>query len=104
MARAPMASPLLDSCTTSAPYAAVAVGLKPVENPCTKRSSKKPATEVSTGYNKLQITQTSDPKTMTGTRPMVSVNFPLKGREIPAIRVNNAIISPLYSAPPILVK
>ena len=33
IASAPNASPLRDSCTTSAPYAEVAVGLNPVENP-----------------------------------------------------------------------
>jgi hypothetical protein len=41
---------------------------------------------------------------MIGTRPIVSVNFPLKGLEIPAVNVNKAMISPLYSAPPSVVR
>ena len=41
---------------------------------------------------------------MTGTRPTVSVIFPLNGRETPAVSVNRAIISPTYSRPPILVR
>lgn len=69
-----------------------------------KRSNKNPETEVSTGYNKLHTTQTSDPKIITGTRPTVSVNLPLKGLDIPAINVKSAMMSPLYSAPPSLVR
>jgi len=34
----------------------------------------------------------------------VSVNFPLNGLEIPAVNVNNAMINPLYSAPPSVVR
>src|SRR5690606_38071011 len=80
---------------------AVAVGLKPVENPCISRSSKKPATEDKTGYKKPHTKQTIDPTAIIGTRPILSVSRPLKGLEIPAVRVNKAMISPLYSEPPI---
>ena len=31
---------------------------------------------------------------------MVSVSFPLKGRDMPAVRVNRAMISPFWVAPP----
>ena len=41
-----------------------------------------------------------DPNIITGTLPTLSVSFPLNGREIPAINVNNAMINPLYCAPP----
>jgi len=52
------------------------------------------------GYNILMITQTDVPITITGILPTLSAIFPLKGREIMAVIVNNEIISPLYSAPP----
>ena len=51
-----------------------------------------------------QITQTIDPIAITGTLPIVSVSFPLKGLEIAAVNVNKAIIKPLYSEPPSEVK
>jgi hypothetical protein len=35
---------------------------------------------------------------------MESDNFPLKGRDIMAVMVNNEIISPLYSGPPRFVR
>ncbi len=41
---------------------------------------------------------------ITGSRPMVSVSLPLKGRDTPAVMVNSAIISPLCSAPPMPVR
>ena len=47
--RIPMASPLFPAGTVSATYAEVAVGLKPVEKPCKKRSSKNPFTKCKTG-------------------------------------------------------
>lgn len=57
-----------------------------------------------TGYNMLHTTHTREPKIITGTLPTVSVNLPLKGLEIPAIKVKRAMIHPLYSAPPMAVK
>ncbi|MNK88580.1 hypothetical protein D3C87_1085480 [compost metagenome] len=53
------------------------------------------------GYKKPHKKQTIDPIAMTGTRPHRSVNLPLKGRDIPAVKVNKAMIKPLCSAPPI---
>jgi hypothetical protein len=44
------------------------------------------------------------PIIITGFRPSISVSFPLKGREIMAVSVNNEMISPLKSFPPKLVK
>jgi hypothetical protein len=35
---------------------------------------------------------------------MVSVSRPLNGRERPAVKVNSAIIYPLYAPPPILLR
>lgn len=60
----------------------------------------KPNTVVSHGYIMLQTKHTREPTMMTGLRPIRSASFPLKGREINAVTVNNAIINPLYSAPP----
>lgn len=100
----PIASPHFPAGTKSATYAAVAVGLKPVENPCKSLKNKNPAIEVNIGYRKPQAKQTKDPTAITGTRPIVSVSFPLKGLEIAAVNVNNAMIKPLYSAPPKPVK
>ncbi len=80
------------------------MGLKPVEKPCTNLKNKKPETVVKTGYKIPHTKQTIEPTAIIGTRPTLSVNFPLKGLEIPAVKVNNAIINPLYSAPPMLLK
>ena len=49
MPKADIASPRRSIVTTSATYAAVAVGLKPVEKPCAKRKSKNPKTVVAKG-------------------------------------------------------
>jgi hypothetical protein len=48
--------------------------------------------------------QNSVPITITGMRPTLSAIFPLKGREINAVMVNNEMINPLCSAPPKLVR
>ena len=77
---------------------------RPVENPWRSRSNINPATVVSTGYNMLQIKHTTPPTIITGFRPIMSVNFPLKGREAIAVSVNNEIINPLYCSPPNRVK
>src|SRR5690606_22621019 len=53
----------------SAMYAEVAVGLNPVEKPCTRRRIKNPAKELKIGYKKPHNTQTIEPLAMTGTRP-----------------------------------
>ena len=100
----PIASPLLSAGIMSDKYADWPVGLKPVENPCTKRSIKNAATDDSNGYIKLHATQTMEPTIMTGTLPTVSASLPLNGRENIAVRVNNAMMNPLYSAPPKLVR
>src|SRR5690606_10593365 len=84
----------------SAMYAEVAVGLNPVEKPCTRRRIKNPAKELKIGYKKPHNTHAIEPIAMTGTRPHGSVNLPLNGREIPAVRVNKAMIKPLCSPPP----
>jgi len=94
--RIPRASPLRFQGTISATYAEDAVGLKPVENPCKNRISRKPATVWTTGYNIPQSIQAKTPKYMMGSRPIVSVSFPLNGLEIPAVSVNNARINPMY--------
>lgn len=60
----------------------------------------KPKTVVSQGYIMLQTKHTSEPTMITGLRPIRSASFPLNGREINAVTVNNAMINPLYSAPP----
>ncbi len=100
----PIASPLLSAGMISDKQAAWPVGLKPVEKPCASRSSKKPDTDDNNGYNRLQTKQTKDPTIITGTRPTVSANFPLNGREAMAVRVNNEIMKPLYCPPPMLVR
>lgn len=41
-----------------------------------------------------------EPNIMTGTLPMVSDNFPLKGRDTIAVTANREMIKPLNSAPP----
>lgn len=48
--------------------------------------------------------QTSEPITITGLRPTLSAIFPLNGRDTMAVTVNSEMISPLYCAPPRLVK
>jgi hypothetical protein len=85
-------------------YAAVPVGLIPVEKPCTKRKIKNGITVVAKGYKKPQAKHTSEPNAITGTRPTLSVSFPLNGLERPAVSVNKEIISPLNSPPPIFDK
>jgi hypothetical protein len=75
-----------------------------VENPWNRRNNSRPATDESSGYNKLHTKQTSDPTIITGTLPTVSASFPLKGREHIAVMVNKDIIYPLYCAPPKLVR
>jgi len=45
-----------------------------------------------------------EPAMITGTRPILSASFPLKGRDSIAVTVNSEMISPLYSAPPRLVR
>ncbi len=66
--------------------------------------NKKPATEVNTGYKNPQRKHTAEPKTITGTRPYLSASLPLKGLDIIAVNVKSEMISPLYSAPPRLVR
>ena len=100
----PIASPQRLDGIKSATYAAVAVGLNPVEKPCINLKNKKPETVVNMGYKNPQTKQTKEPTAITGTRPILSVNFPLKGLEIPAVKVKRAIINPLYSPPPILLR
>jgi len=41
---------------------------------------------------------------ITGTRPILSVSLPLNGRDNMAVNVKREMISPLYSAPPRLVR
>ena len=41
---------------------------------------------------------------ITGTRPMLSDNFPLNGRDSIAVRANNEMINPLNSSPPNAVR
>lgn len=48
----------------------------------------------------LQTKHTRDPAMMTGFRPILSANLPLNGREMSAVTVNKAMISPLCSPPP----
>ena len=80
------------------------MGFVPVEKPWMSRSVRKPQTVTKYGYRKPQTKQTSDPRAMTGTRPMVSVSLPLNGLDTPAVNVNKAIIQPTYSLPPKLAK
>ena len=61
-------------------------------------------TVVSRGYRKPQAKQTREPTAITGTRPIVSVSLPLKGRERPAVTVNNPMMYPLYAPPPKLLR
>lgn len=62
--------------------------------------SRKPATVVKIGYRNPHKKHTMEPTAITGILPIVSVSFPLKGLETPAVRVKSAMINPLYSAPP----
>ena len=77
----PIASPRLPSGTISATNAAVAVGLKPVLNPCSSRKNRKLPTVSAHGYASPHTTQTSEPNTITGMRPTVSESLPENGRE-----------------------
>jgi len=100
----PMACPRRSTGTMSAMNAAVPVGLKPVLNPCSSRSPKKPVTVRAQGYTNPHMKHTSDPNTITGMRPTVSASLPENGRLSPAVSVNKAMMKPLYSPPPSRVR
>lgn len=100
----PNASPQRSRGMMSATYAAVAVGLNPVEKPWSSLKNRNPETEPSIGYIKPHTKQTTEPIAITGILPNVSVSRPLNGLEIPAVSVKSAIIRPLYCAPPMLLK
>lgn len=98
--RIPIASPRRSYGTTSATYAAVPVGLKPVEKPCTRRRSMKAVILPNTGYKNPTKKHTKAPNIITGILPIVSASLPLNGRDKPAVIVKTDMISPLYSPPP----